>query len=112
MASADVVIANIFSKMDTDGDGTICIGEMDTCFKLFDKDGNGKVSSSEWTAGFEGNFSGTAAQADKLFHHLDKAGSGSITVDTLHDLFKSMDSDGNGKVTKDEFHEFWVKLLA
>jgi len=112
MAAPEAVIATIFSKMDSDGDGTISCGEMDTCFNLFDKDGDGKVSAAEWNSGFASNFNGTPAQAEKIYKYLDKAGSGQIDVGKLHDLFKAMDSDGNGKVSKDEFHAFWMKLLA
>jgi len=111
MAEPKAVISNFFSKIDVDGDGSVTLGEMDTCFKLFDKDGDGKLSSTEWSAGFVSNFSGTAEQAEKLFHHMDKTGSGQITPETLHDLFKSMDSDGNGTVSKDEFHDYWIKVL-
>jgi len=112
MSAPEVVIANIFSKIDTDNDGTISCSEMDVCFKHFDTDGDGKVSQAEWRDGFVGNFSGTAEQADKVYQHLEKSDQGFVTVDTLYQLFRTMDSDGNGIVSKDEFHAFWMKLLA
>jgi len=112
MAAPEVVISNIFSKIDTDSDGTISCSEMDVCFKHFDTDGDGKVSRDEWSAGFKSNFGGTTEQAEKVYKYMEKTGVGVITVETLYQLFKNMDSDGNGIVTKDEFHAFWMKLLS
>lgn len=39
MATNDAVIANIFSRIDTDNDGSICEAELSAAFVGFDRDG-------------------------------------------------------------------------
>lgn len=55
--------------------------------------GNGDVSKEEFSAGFQSVFGGTAEQANKVFGHLDKDGSGDIDMKEIDALFDLMDED-------------------
>jgi Ca2+-binding EF-hand superfamily protein len=119
--SASDPLSQLFSAMDSDGDGTISQGEMETYIQ---------------------SKGGTAAQADALFSGLNQSGSGNLTQAQLasdlqqaggaggvggahrhhrhhhapsadqvgNDLVGAMDSDGSGSVDLAEFETFVTGL--
>lgn len=113
MSAVNVDLINaIYDKIDTDADGQISQGELDSVFKSFDKDGNGQVSRDEFCAEFVSQFGGDNEKAGRVFGKLDKDNSGDISLTEISALFKLMDGDGDGTVSKGEFVECWKGLLA
>ncbi|ELU05212.1 hypothetical protein CAPTEDRAFT_211623 [Capitella teleta] len=99
----------MYSKIDSDGSGSIDQSEWDAIFKTFDKDGSGTCDEAEWVAGFTAVFGGSADSAKKAFSKLDTDKSGDISIAEICDFFKKMDDDGNGSISKDEFVGVWSK---
>ncbi|MFZ6846238.1 EF-hand domain-containing protein [Undibacterium sp. RuTC16W] len=85
------IAENVFSKLDTKGQGYLEVSDLESAFS--------SINSSSTTSGVSTTSSTNAA-----------TGSSSTTSTEISDLFKKLDSDGDGKVTKQEFSSGLKKL--
>lgn len=110
MSNADL-INKLFTTIDADGDGEIQEAELLAKFKEFDTDANGKVNKTEFTTAFTTTYGISQERAVKLFHKLDRDGSGDVTIAEIQMFFKDMDADGDGAVSRSEFEAAWTALM-
>jgi len=103
--------ADVFSQVDTDGDGKISRTE-DEAFRAKMEEQMGKGD-----AGMQA-MSGMPLPPDKVFDTADANGDGSVTRDELTailgqkgaDVFSQVDTDGDGKISRAEDEAFRAKM--
>ncbi len=103
--------ADVFSQVDTDGDGKISRTE-DEAFRA-----KMEEQMSKGDAGMQA-MSGMPPPPDKVFDTADANGDGSVTQDELTavlgekgaDVFSQVDTDGDGKISRTEDEAFRAKM--
>jgi Ca2+-binding EF-hand superfamily protein len=121
-------VDDLFSKIDTDGDGSVNKDEL----SAFQSEMEARFASSVMGSPFDGA-DGTATSTDDLFTKIDTDGDGSVSKDefkasrsemrpmgppppppatSTDDLFGMVDSDGDGTISEDELSTFQSEMRA
>ncbi len=119
---------NIFSKIDTDGDGSVSKEEFDAFQTEMQAQFKSSVTSSQYDT------TGTTSSTEDIFSKIDTDGDGSVskeefdtfrsemeaqkngtvtgTTSATDDLFSKIDADGDGSVSESELDDFQKQMQA
>jgi len=94
------VVDDIFDQLnDDDTDQIITNQELESNFKAFDSNGDGKLSVHEFINAIDG---GAIRQ---IFNKLDKDGDGEFELEEIEKFLTEFDADGNKELSKEEFNK-------
>nr|XP_022330789.1 calmodulin-like [Crassostrea virginica] len=125
----DEEVEEMIREADADGDGLINYQEYREAFNLFDKDGDGSITTSELGVVMRSlGQEPTVRELENMIKEIDEDGNGAIDFDEflhmmakkhaecydpeeeLKEAFQVFDKDGNGYISKEELHQVMNNL--
>ncbi|XP_064616671.1 insoluble matrix shell protein 5-like [Liolophura sinensis] len=102
---------HVFHLVDTDGNGTLTLAEVQLIYTRFDLNGDGQVTAGEFIKHWLEDDVGDTASGYRMFQNVDTDKNGFFSQDPdLTRTFHHFDTDGDGFVSTLEFVLTWTKM--
>ncbi|CAG5136640.1 unnamed protein product [Candidula unifasciata] len=107
----NVTAAALFYVSDANKDGILTLSEVDSNFRSYDRDDDGRISRYEYTSHVDANSPQLHAFSHGLYDIYDVDSDDFLDAHDYESFFKLMDSDENDVVTQHEYVRYWIVLL-